>query len=146
MADRVFAGIVLIVAIAYTAVAFAVIRAPFQYDPLGPETWPRLLGVAAILCAAWILVRPDVLRFDIDAPASGRLGLLIVMLGAYAWTFRPVGFVISTFAFCVALSLMLGARPMSALVFGAVTGVAGYVVGVHLLDLNLPEGIVEFLG
>ena len=145
MADRIFALIVLAVAGAYAFIAFAIIRAPFQYDPLGPETWPQILGVVACLCAAWILLRPDVGTLGVARGTWARLAALVVMLSLYAWAFQPAGFVISTFGFCLALSLMLGARVVPALVFAAVTGVLGYVVATGLLELNLPAGLLAFL-
>ena len=39
MADRIFAGLLLLVTLAYGFIAFTIIKAPFQYDPLGPESW-----------------------------------------------------------------------------------------------------------
>ena len=145
MADRIFAGLLLAVALAYAAIAFTVIRAPFQYDPLGPETWPRILGVLAALCALWVIIRPDVASLGVPAGAAARLAILLVLLALYAWAFQPLGFVLATFAFCLSLSLMLGARPLPALLFAVVTGFVGYVVAVNVLDLNLPPGVFENL-
>ena len=145
MADRIFAGLILAVALAYSAIAFTVIRAPFQYDPLGPESWPRILGVLASLCAVWIIVRPDMRALDVARGTWARLAILLVLLSLYAWAFQPLGFILSTFGFCLALSLMLGARLAPSLAFAAITGFVGYVVAVSLLDLNLPPGLFEAL-
>jgi putative tricarboxylic transport membrane protein len=145
MADRILAGLVLIVSIAYSIIAFTIIKAPFQYDPLGPESWPRILGVLSCLCAFWIFYRPDVSDMQVNRRTWIRLAGLVFMLLAYAWAFQQAGFVISTFVFCVALSLMLGAGIVASLLFGAVTGVAGYVVATWILDLNLPAGLLAFL-
>lgn len=145
MADRIFAGLLLVFAIGYGAIAFTLIKAPFQYDPLGPETWPRILGTIAAVCAAFIVLRPDVDRMKVAPRTWLRLVALVVMLAAYAWAYEPAGFVLSTFGFCLALSLMLGARPLPALAFSAVTGVAGYLVATKLLELNLPAGLLAAL-
>lgn len=145
MADRVFAGALLVISLAYAAIAFTSISAPFQYDPLGPESWPRLLGVIAALCCGWILLRPDVARFDATARTIGRLGVVVGLLALYAYVYQPLGFVPSTIAFCAAFSMLLGARMGPALAFGAVTGVAGYYVATALLDLNLPAGVLDVL-
>ena len=145
MADRIFALIVLAVAGAYAFIAFTIIKAPFQYDPLGPETWPRIISVVALACAAWILLRPDVETLGVARATWIRLAALVAMLIAYSWAFQPAGFVISTFGFCLALSLMLGARVVPALVFAAVTAVLGYLVATGLLELNLPAGLLAFL-
>ena len=145
MADRIFAGLILAVALAYAAIAFTLIRAPFQYDPLGPESWPRILGVLAALCAVWILARPDVRTLGVARATWVRLAILLMLLALYSYAFQPLGFVLSTFGFCLGLSIMLGAAPVPAIAFAAVTGVLGYVVSVWLLDLNLPAGVLEFL-
>lgn len=140
MADRIFAGVLLLVAIAYTVIAFTAIKAPFQYDPLGPESWPQIVGVVAILCTGAILARPDIARLDVALGTLGRLAAVFVLLMLYAGFYRPVGFVISTFVFAAVLSMMLGARPLPALLFGAATGILGFFIGTILLELNLPAG------
>ncbi|TDH36266.1 tripartite tricarboxylate transporter TctB family protein [Pseudohoeflea suaedae] len=142
MADRIFAGILFLVAIGYTIVAFTVIKAPFQYDPLGPESWPRILGIVALPCILFIFARPDVSRLGVPVRTWGRLAALVVMLWAYAFLFQPLGFILATFAFCMALSLMLGARLVSALVFSGAVGVLGYFVCTKLLEINLPAGVL----
>jgi putative tricarboxylic transport membrane protein len=143
MADRIFAGVLLLVALGYTYIAFTVIKAPFQYDPIGPEGWPRLLGVVAILCTAYIVIRPDIASMNLSLPTLGRLGVLVVLLFAYAAAFQPLGFVLSTLVFCAILAVILGATPVKALIFGAASGVLGYFICTVLLDLNLPAGILK---
>ena len=145
MADRIFAGVLLLVAIGYTIIAFTLIHAPFQYDPLGPESWPRILGIVAIGCLVPLIGRPDVARLGLPAGTWARLAALVVMLFGYAFLFQPLGFVIATFLFCTALSVMLGATVVSALVFGAATGVLGYLLCTTVLDLNLPAGVLSNL-
>ena len=142
MADRIFAGVLLVVAIGYTIIAFTLIHAPFQYDPLGPESWPRILGLVAIPCILFILAKPDVASLGLPAKTWGRLAALVVMLFAYSYLFQPLGFILATFAFCMALSLMLGARLVPALAFSAGIGVVGYFLCTKLLELNLPAGVL----
>ncbi len=141
MVDRLFAGALLLVAIGYTFIAFTAIKAPFQYDPLGPESWPRLLGVAAILCSGYLVAKPDVAGFGLTLPTWGRLAILVVLLFGYAQFYEPAGFILSTFAFCTLLAFMLGARVLPAIGFGAVTGVVGFFLCTEILELNLPDGV-----
>lgn len=145
MADRIFSLFILSIAVGYTIMAFTVIKAPFQYDPLGPEGWPRLVGFVAIPCCLYILARPDVFSLGTNQRTFVRIGLLTVMLFAYAWLFQPAGFIISTFLFCFALSLMLGSSVLKALLFGAVTGVVGYFLCTGPLELNLPAGLLDLI-
>ncbi|MBO0662133.1 tripartite tricarboxylate transporter TctB family protein [Jiella sp. MQZ9-1] len=145
MADRLFAGVLLLVVIGYTVIAFTVIHAPFQYDPLGPESWPRLLGVVGIPCVLYVLAKPDVASFGLPLRTWGRLAALVAMLLGYGYLFQPLGFIIATVAFCMALSMMLGAKLLPALAFSLGIGVVGYFVCTELLDLNLPAGVLTFL-
>jgi len=146
MVDRIFAGVLLIVALAYAVIAFTAIRAPFQYDPLGPESWPQILSIVATLCLLFILWKPDASELGVAKQTWFRLAATVVMLCAYAELYEPLGFILSTILFGTALCAMLGAGMAKSLVFGVTTGVAGFLVCVTLLGLNLPEGeLVEYL-
>ena len=127
MADRIFHAIFLLLAVIYTWIAFTLIKAPFQYDPLGPESWPRLLGVLAIACSLWMIARPDIASLGVSRKTLSRIGMLVLLLSLYAFLFQPLGYVFSTWIFCIGLSIMLGARPVSAFVFGAIAGIGGVV-------------------
>lgn len=140
MPDRVFGAAMLLVVVGYAVVAFTAIRAPFQYDPLGPETWPQLLSIVAALCCVYLIVRPDADPFDISRYSLGRIAMTLGVLALYGILFQRAGFVIATALFCTALGRMLGARLGSAVLFGVLTGVVGYAVSVGLLGLNLPRG------
>ena len=140
MADRVFAALLLGVSGVYAWLAFTAIRAPFQYDPLGPESWPRILVSLLVPCVAWVFARPDTFGLGTDRGALARLAATLLLLVAYAGLFEVAGFVLATAGFSAALARLLGAGAARALGFGAVSGVAGYLVGAGLLGLNLPAG------
>lgn len=140
MSDRIFAGVLLVVTLIYGYLALFVISAPFQYDPLGPESWPRLLAAIMVLCLVAILWRPDVDHFDLDRSSLFRLALTLVMLIAYAELYEPLGFVLSTWLFAALFTRMLGGSWVQALTFGAGMGIGGYLLCAGLLDLNLPAG------
>jgi putative tricarboxylic transport membrane protein len=142
MADRVFAGLALLATLAYGAIAFAVIRAPFQYDPLGPESWPRILSVVAALCCLFILLRPDGTRFDLALAMLARLAGAVALLALYAALFQPLGFILSTALFSAVAARALGSGWIGAAVFGAASGVLGYGLCAGLLELNLPAGLL----
>lgn len=140
MADRIFGCIALIIALSYGFIAFTIIKAPFQYDPLGPETWPQILAVVAVLCCCYILAYPDDRRFRVLGHTMVRIALVVFLLSAYAAFFEPLGFILSTALFCGVLSKMLGATVKQAVLFGIASGVFGYGLCAGLLDLNLPVG------
>jgi len=142
MADRIFGCIALAIALGYGYIAFTIIEAPFQYDPLGPETWPQILSVFAGLCCIYIIIRPDGTRFKVLGTTLTRIAILIILLSAYAYLFEPLGFILSTALFCLVLSKILGATAWQAGLFGVASGGLGYLLCAVLLDLNLPEGII----
>jgi putative tricarboxylic transport membrane protein len=144
MADRLFAGFLLIVTLAYAYIAWTIIQAPFQYDPLGPESWPRILAGATVPCLLYVLWRPDDEPFAVTKYTWFRIGLMVVLLFAYAELYEPLGFIISTILFGTIVALTLGSPRLGALAFGVGSGVFGYLLCVTLMGLNLPEGeIVE---
>lgn len=140
MPDRIFAAVLLAVTLAYAAFALFSIRAPIQYDPLGPEAWPRLLAAVMVLCLVVLLWRPGGEGFDVDRPTWVRLVVVGALLAGYALLFEPLGFVLSTALFSALTSRLLGAEWGRAALFGMVVGLGGYLVGTGLLDLNLPAG------
>ena len=141
MADRIFGCIALAIALVYGFIAFTVIKAPFQYDPLGPETWPRILSVVAGLCSVYIIIRPDHYKFrSLGGNTLIRIGFIVLLLTGYAYLFEPLGFILSTALFCGVLSNLLGASRLQAGLFGVASGVLGYGLCAGLLDLNLPFG------
>ena len=140
MADRIFAGILLVVTLAYGFIAFTAISAPFQYDPLGPESWPQLLSVIATLCILKILWKPDTRGMGVARSTWFRLVGMVILLIIYAELYEFFGFIVMTMVFSTAVALMLGAQTWRAVAFGVSTGVFGYLLCVTLLDLNLPSG------
>lgn len=143
MADRVFAFGALALAAFYGFVALG-LKAPFQYDPLGPETWPRLLAVVFALCAAYVLARPEPEPDWGGAVTLRRLGLSLAALIVYAVLFDPVGFIVTTSIYAAGMAWWGGVRPARAVVYGLGLGVLGYFVCTRLLVLNLPAGVLPF--
>ena len=146
MADRIFAGVLLMVTLAYAIIAFTAISAPFQYDPLGPESWPRILSVATLLCLCIILWRPGIPSLGVIKRTWIKLAACLVLLLAYSALYEPLGFIVSTFLYAAATCVMLGGGWVRAALFGVAAGVLGYAVGAVLLELNLPSpAILEAL-
>lgn len=147
MADRIFGCIALAIAFGYGLIAFTRISAPFQYDPLGPETWPRILSVVAALCCLYIILRPDDRKFKVLGHTLVRIIIVVVLLSGYAFFFERLGFILSTALFCGVLSKLLGATTPQVVLFGIASGVLGYGLCAGLLDLNLPIGaVVKYIG
>ncbi|WP_226781416.1 tripartite tricarboxylate transporter TctB family protein [Oceaniglobus trochenteri] len=145
MAERLFYGALFILTLGYLYFAFVTIKAPIQYDPLGPETWPRLLGLLMAVALAIRLVRPSGVAPDVARKTIIRLAVVAGFLLLYAILFQRLGFILSTWGFCSAVTWLLGTRPVKAVIFGAVVSTVTFFVFTDLLDLNLPGGLLEFL-
>ena len=144
MAERLFLGAVLLVSAAYLAFAWTSISAPIQYDPLGPESWPILLGLLLVLASGARLLMPVGERPELGRRAGGRLALVLVAMIAFAFLFERAGFVLSAWGFCAFVTWLLGSRPWTAAAFGLAVGVGGYAL-FTALDLNLPAGVLAGL-
>ncbi|WP_417255028.1 tripartite tricarboxylate transporter TctB family protein [Celeribacter sp.] len=140
MADRIIATFLLAVSLGYAFIAFTILKAPFQYDPLGPEAWPQILSCVAILCLAYILWKPDDIKLDVTRYVWVRLAGAVTMLWAYGKTYEPLGFILSTAVFGTLMAWMLGASKTRASTFGFAAGILGWLICVTLMDLNLPLG------
>ena len=144
MAERLFLGAVLLVAAAYLAVAWTSISAPIQYDPLGPESWPIILGIALVVAAGARLAMPVGVRPGLERRAAGRLALVVLAMVLFAFFFARAGFVLSAWAFAGSVTWLLGTRPLTAALFGLAVGVGGYAL-FTALDLTLPAGVLAGL-
>lgn len=138
--DRIFAGVAVILVAIYAYFAFVEISAPIQYDPLGPEGWPRFLATVALLLCVLLLRRPEDRAFTATAATVKRVMFAAALVAGYAVVFEWLGFALATALFCSGFARLLGATRTGALLFGIVTGAGLYVVAVHLLGLNLPPG------
>lgn len=140
MPDRIFAACLFVVTLIYGGIALFLLKAPFQYDPLGPESWPRLLAAVMLVCLVLLARRPDRGDFDVRRGTWTQLAIMLALLVVYALLFEPLGFIIATALFATIASRMLGAPWGHAALFGVGMGVGGYLLCAGLLGLNLPAG------
>jgi putative tricarboxylic transport membrane protein len=145
MADRIFAGLLMLVTLGYAYLALFVIRARIQYDPLGPESWPQILAFCTVACLIFVFARPESIRMEVTRHTLFRLLSMLALMVAYAWLYEPLGFIVSTFLFSTVVAMMLGAEARRAALFGLGMGVLGYVLCVLILELNLPDGLLELI-
>jgi putative tricarboxylic transport membrane protein len=141
-ADRVFAACVILLLGLYGYFAFFEISAPIQYDPLGPEGWPKFLTTVALLLCFTLLRNPQARVSGVNGDSVRRVFHAAAMLAGYAFVFEWLGFALATAAFCTGMARLLGTSWFSAVLFGTTAGAGLYGVAVYLLGLNLPPGEV----
>lgn len=134
--DRIFGAVVTLVALAYIASATQ-IQSSFLADPVGPRTFPMLIGSVAAFCGILVALRPDP---DPHWPALRTLGALVVavvVLVGYAYALKPLGFLIPTAITAAILSWQISPRPLHAAISGVGLSIGLFVIFKYALGLGL---------
>lgn len=141
MSDRIFGGLMLLLAAGYawTARGF---DPGFMSDPLGPQTFPYLLGAVLAITALYLLFRPDAPAHWPDPRHLLQMGLIVVVLLAYAGLLEWLGFLIATTLTVIVLGWRLGASLKTAVLTGLGVSLAVYGLFDMLLELPLPAGLL----
>lgn len=143
MSDRIFglAGLALAAFFIWSA---TLIELSFISDPVGPRTFPVIIGSVLGLSSFIILIRPDA---EPRWPKFSRLaeiaGAVVVMV-AYALLLPEAGFVIATAAAAAVLTWRLGTAAHWSLAVGVLTSLGIYVVFHLILGLSLARGPLGF--
>ncbi|MDP1669136.1 tripartite tricarboxylate transporter TctB family protein [Phaeovulum sp.] len=93
--DRIFGLVVLGVALAYIASALQ-IQTSFLSDPVGPKVFPLMIGGVAVLASLVLLLTPDENPEWPKGATWLHLVIALVVLIAYAYSLRPMGFLVPT--------------------------------------------------
>lgn len=124
---------------------------PFARGEPGPSLMPLVLVVALAIGALGVLVQELRGTAHHEDDEDARFGLrtiaLIVLTGAFAWAFEPLGYVYATLGYAFGVAWLfeqerlgpLKAVLSSALISAGITGV-GWLFFVTLFDLFLPSG------
>jgi len=143
MSDRLLGGAMLVLALAYIWAALE-IKTGQILDPLGPRSFPVLVGSVLAVASLYPLLRPDPKP---EWPSLARfldIVAAVVVLGVYALILEPLGFLIATALAVVVMSWRLGARPAAAVVTGIGVSLLIYTVIHLILGLSLPYGPLGF--
>ena len=150
--DRWIALIFLVICGTYGYTAFFLMDAalpPFmQRNPIWPSTFPKILAVLGISCS---LVNLQGFEKDQRAPEDmdinyrrlteynlGQAILLVGLMVLYAFSLRPVGFLLSTVLFLVLAAATLGERkihilvPVAVIAAGSIWYLVQEVLGIFL--------------
>ncbi|MGJ8573391.1 MAG: tripartite tricarboxylate transporter TctB family protein [Hoeflea sp.] len=112
-------------------------------DPMGSKAFPILVGIVATICGVFLIVRPDP---DPDWPAARTflaLGFTVIVLVAYAYTLKPLGFLIPTAIAAGIISFQISPRPVPAVLSGLGLSIGLFLIFKFALGLSLqgvPKG------
>ncbi len=137
--DRIFAGLLLLLAIGFGAMALAM-HVPFAYDPLGPTAFPLILSGALGVMSITLMLRPAAGTGLPGGHVGAQLVGVLVVLIAYAALFTRAGYLASTVVAMIVLARIFGASWVKAIVSGVVLTAASYGLFVWALGIVLPVG------
>ena len=134
--DRIFGLVMAIVALAFIASATQ-IQTSFLSDPVGPKTFPIIIGVVCALSALFMVFKPDP---EPDWPALRTIGALffaVVVLVAYAYALKPLGFLLPTAVAAGVLSYQISPKALNAVLAGLGLSIGLFILFKYALDLGL---------
>ena len=122
MSDRLFGFTTAILALAFFASAYQ-LESPFFSDPVGPKTFPYLIASVAFIAATVMILLPDPNPKWPNLMTLGRLLIAILILTMYAYTLRPLGFIIPTALAAGTLSYQINPKILVASLTGVLMSV-----------------------
>jgi len=134
--DRIFGLVTALLALAYIASAFQV-QTSFLSDPVGPKTFPILIGVVGAVSAMFMVLRPDPEPEWPGMRTLGALAIAVAVLVAYAYTLRPLGFLLPTAVAAGVLSYQISPNPRTAAIAGVGLSLGLFILFKFVLDLGL---------
>lgn len=134
--DRIFGLVVVLVALAYIASATQ-IKTSFLSDPVGAKAFPMLVGSVAALCGFIMIWRPDEEPEWPELRTLGALAVSVVVLLAYAFLLKPLGFLVPTAIVAGVLSYQINPRAIPAAIAGVGLSVGLFTVFKFILGLGL---------
>ncbi len=138
--DRAF-GIFLLLVGAYVIYGGLALEVPFSYDPLGPKTFPVILGILLSALSVFIIAKPEKAHFPEGATRLNTV-FIVVLLVVYSSSFNYLGFLLSTALLVFFISKIFQGTTKQAL--GSAVGVSLSVYALFgiLLEVPLPAGIL----
>ena len=134
--DRILGLVTVVTALAYIASA-AQLETSFLSDPVGPKTFPFLIGGIFLLCGLVFLFRPDPDPVWPEAKSWLSLAAATIVLILYAYALKPMGFLVPTAIAAAILSYQIGPRVVPAILAGVGLSVGLFFVFKFLLGLSL---------
>jgi putative tricarboxylic transport membrane protein len=151
-----------VLGLVYLGSAFTIEPDPSTTSVIGPQVAPIVIGVATVVCAVALVVQAmrhgatDEPEARTESPheaaeetasASGIVGLhrrqvlvSFVIFAAYIVAFIPLGYLLSTFLFLVAITTYVDRkRLLRNCIFAAVFPPAVYVLFTYGLQVQLPS-------
>lgn len=146
--DRIFGLVMGFAALTYI-VSATQIQVSFLADPVGPKGFPILIGIVWAVSATFMIVRPDP---EPDWPAMrtiGAIAIAFVVLIAYAYALKPLGFLLPTAIVAGILSYQISPHAKRSAFTGIGISAFLFTIFQYILGLSLapfPRGLFDGVG
>jgi len=144
MSDRLTGLFIIVVALAFFAGATQ-LEAPFFADPLGPKAFPMMIASVALIAGMVMVMRPDEPPEWPELATIARLIFATIILVFYAYSLKPLGFLLSTAAAAAALSYQINPNAMRSILTGLALSIGLFFIFKFALGLSLfafPRGLI----
>ena len=145
ISDRILGLVAILAALGY-AFGAAQIETSFLSDPVGSKTFPYIIAAIGGVCGLMMFLRPDP---DPDWPGLrgwASLVLALAVLIGYAYSLKPLGFILPTAIAAGVLSFQIRPKAAPAALTGAGLAIGLFVVFKYALGLSLAAGPKGFMG
>ena len=140
MSERILGGVLLLVSIAGIFIGWNYVP-PVSYEPVGPRAFPLLVLFLLGICAIALMLEKKSDANWAPPPVLARIGLLFLIVLAYALLFDKLGFIISTALMSVPVARFFGGSWRQCVLGGIGLGVGMFFFFDRLLDVALPTGL-----
>jgi putative tricarboxylic transport membrane protein len=145
ISDRIFGAVVILGSFIYVMAAQGIAK-PFFADPLGPQAFPIGVGIVAAICGLVMVFSPDE---EPDWPEMRSFLSIVgstILLIAYAYSLKPMGFLVPTAIASAVISYQITPAPMRAVIYGLGISVGLFVLFKFALGLSLFAFPRDFFG
>jgi putative tricarboxylic transport membrane protein len=118
-------------------------------DPLGPLTFPTILGVSIVACGVYLAAKPGPRTTQpvLVRNSFQQVLILFTLLILYSVSISWMGYLISTFLFVLIGAFLMGERSWAkGILISAVFSTAVFLLFVRVLTIPLPLGFLKTIG
>lgn len=144
MSDRILGAVCVVVGAGMAWAARSYV-APISYEPVGPNSFPMLLGGLMAGVGAWMVVKPGPQAFGMSRDQIKPFLMSVVAVFVYAGLFELLGFTLATTVMAVPVGMAFGGGWKKSLAAGVGLGLVLYLLFDKLLDVVLPTGLLSFI-
>ena len=136
MSDRILGFFIAMMALAFFASATQ-LETPFFSDPVGPKLFPFIISTIAFLASFKMIITPDKNPTWPKISTFVSLIVAIIVLVFYAYSLRPLGFLVPTAICASLLSYQIKPNIKTSTIAGILLSIGLFVIFKFVLGLGL---------